>query len=89
MTAGAVAVATLMAGGSAAGAASAAERPAAVADAPDIPVANVKAHLTQLQSIATANGGNPPPRRPRDHAARGYVGAALEAARLTPPRHEL
>lgn len=32
--------------------------PARVAAAPDIPVANVKAHLTQLQSIATANGGN-------------------------------
>ncbi|MFC7471351.1 hypothetical protein ACFQVA_33305 [Actinomadura keratinilytica] len=26
--------------------------------APDIPVSSVKAHLTQLQSIATANGGN-------------------------------
>ena len=31
--------------------------PAALAAAPNISVANVKAHLTQLQSIATANGG--------------------------------
>ncbi|MGP4091722.1 peptidase M28, partial [Streptomyces sp. KR55] len=26
--------------------------------APDIPISNVKAHLAQFQSIATANGGN-------------------------------
>ena len=31
------------------------------------PVANVKAHLTQLQSIATANGGN------RAHGRPGYM----------------
>lgn len=64
LTAGAVAVVTLMAGGSAAGAASAPVHPAtptgtaAAAAAPDIPIANVKAHLRQLESIATANGGN-------------------------------
>ncbi|MET9192322.1 M28 family metallopeptidase [Streptomyces olivaceus] len=82
-TAGAVAVATLMAGGSAAGAASAAERPAAVADAPDIPVANVKAHLTQLQSIATANGGNRAHGRPGYQASLDYVRAELDAAGFT------
>ena len=30
--------------------------PAAALAAPDIPVASVKAHLAQFQSIATANG---------------------------------
>jgi aminopeptidase S len=34
---------------------------------PDIAVAGVKAHLTQLQSIATANGGN------RAHGKAGYL----------------
>ena len=32
--------------------------PTAVAVSPDISVANTQAHLNQLQSIATANGGN-------------------------------
>ena len=50
-----VAAAALLTGGSIAGAAPA---PVAAAAAPDLPVANVKAHLAQLQSIATANGGN-------------------------------
>ncbi|ATL29751.1 M28 family metallopeptidase [Streptomyces formicae] len=36
------------------------------AAAPDIPVANVKAHLSELQSIASANGGN------RAHGSAGY-----------------
>jgi aminopeptidase S len=35
--------------------------------APDIPLANVKNHLTQLQNIATANGGN------RAHGRPGYL----------------
>src|SRR4051794_9092454 len=40
---------------------------APLAAAPDIAVANVKAHLSQLQSIATANGGN------RAHGRSGYL----------------
>jgi aminopeptidase S len=44
-----------------------AARTALAAAAPDIPVASVKAHLTQLQSIATANGGN------RAHGRAGYL----------------
>lgn len=40
--------------------------PTSALAAPDIPLANVKAHLTQLQSIATANGGN------RAHGRAGY-----------------
>ncbi|GAA3813464.1 M28 family metallopeptidase [Streptomyces coacervatus] len=69
----------LLTGGSITGAAPA---PAAAA-APDISVANVKAHLAQLQSIATANGGN------RAHGSAGYkasldyVKAKLDAAGFT------
>jgi len=69
----------LLTGGSIAGAAPS----PAVAAAPDISVANVKAHLTQLQSIATANGGN------RAHGSAGYkasldyVKAKLDAAGFT------
>ncbi|MFF1698200.1 M28 family metallopeptidase [Streptomyces sp. NPDC058257] len=40
--------------------------PAPKAAAPDISVANVQAHLSQLQSIASANGGN------RAHGSAGY-----------------
>jgi aminopeptidase S len=83
LTAGAVAVATLMTGGSVAGAASASEHPAAVAAAPDIPIANVKAHLTQLQSIAAANGGNRAHGRPGYQASLDYVKAKLDAAGFT------
>ncbi|RPF35521.1 M28 family metallopeptidase [Streptomyces sp. TLI_185] len=69
----------LLTGGSIAGAA---PSPAAAA-APDISVANVKAHLAQLQSIATANDGN------RAHGSAGYkasldyVKAKLDAAGFT------
>ena len=58
----------LLTTGSAAGAVPAPDSAPAVelAAAPDLPVANVKAHLTQLQSIATANGGN------RAHGRAGY-----------------
>ncbi|MFD5282054.1 M28 family metallopeptidase [Streptomyces rubrogriseus] len=91
LTAGAVAVATLMAGGSAAGAASAPAHPAAptgtaataAAAAPDIPIANVKAHLTRLQSIATANGGNRAHGRAGYRASLDYVKAKLDAAGFT------
>jgi aminopeptidase S len=80
-TAAAVAAVSLLAGGSVAGAAPAA-RPA-VAAAPDIPVANVKAHLTQLQSIATANGGNRAHGRAGYKASLDYVKARLDAAGFT------
>ncbi|MQS15021.1 M20/M25/M40 family metallo-hydrolase [Streptomyces kaniharaensis] len=57
--------------------------PKAVPDAPGIPVANVKAHLARLQSIADANGGN------RAHGSSGYqasidyVKGQLDAAGFT------
>ncbi|MGX1909770.1 M28 family metallopeptidase [Streptomyces phaeochromogenes] len=57
--------------------------PARVAAAPDIPVANVKAHLTQLQSIATANGGNRAHGRTGYKASLDYVKAKLDAAGFT------
>ncbi|GHC70645.1 M28 family metallopeptidase [Streptomyces flavofungini] len=57
--------------------------PPRAAAAPDIPVANVKAHLSQLQSIASANGGN------RSHGSAGYkasidyIKGKLDAAGFT------
>jgi aminopeptidase S len=48
--------------------------------APDIPVANVQAHLNQLQSIATANGGNRAHGRPGYRASVDYVKGQLDAA---------
>ncbi len=51
--------------------------------APDIPVANVKAHLTQLQSIATANSGNRAHGRPGYKASLDYIKAKLDAAGFT------
>ncbi|MFE1236659.1 M28 family metallopeptidase [Streptomyces tendae] len=86
LTAGAVAVATLVTGGSAAGAATAPAHPVAdgtAAAAPDIPIANVKAHLSQLQSIATANGGNRAHGRAGYQASLNYVKAKLDAAGFT------
>ncbi|KOU32155.1 Leupeptin-inactivating enzyme 1 [Streptomyces sp. WM6372] len=50
---------------------------------PDIPVANVKAHLAQLQSIATANGGNRAHGRTGYKASIDYVKAKLDAAGFT------
>ncbi|MDF3143852.1 MULTISPECIES: M28 family metallopeptidase [unclassified Streptomyces] len=79
--AAAVVTATLLASGSIADAAPAADVEAAAA--PDIPVANVKAHLTQLQSIATANGGNRAHGRPGYKASLDYVKAKLDAAGYT------
>ena len=82
VTATAVVVAvSLLAGGSIAGAAPAGTT--ALAAAPDIPVANVKAHLTQLQSIATANGGNRAHGRAGYRASLDYVKAKLDAAGFT------
>ncbi|MGP3751439.1 M28 family metallopeptidase [Streptomyces sp. IBSNAI001] len=57
--------------------------PAAPAAAPDIPLADVKAHLTQLQSIATANGGNRAHGRAGYKASVDYVKAKLDAAGYT------
>lgn len=74
-----VAAASLLVGGSIAGAAPA----PAVAAAPDIPVAGVKAHLAQLQSIATANGGNRAHGRAGYKASLDYVKAKLDAAGYT------
>ncbi|MEU3945916.1 M28 family metallopeptidase [Streptomyces sp. NPDC029526] len=80
--AGAVATATLLAGGTAsAGAAPAPAQRAAAA--PDIPVANVKAHLSRLQSIATANGGNRAHGRPGYQASLTYLKDQLDAAGFT------
>ncbi|WP_328879972.1 M28 family metallopeptidase [Streptomyces sp. NBC_00299] len=79
LTAGTVAAVLLLTGGSIAGAAPA----PSVAAAPDIPVASVKAHLTQLQSIAAANGGNRAHGRPGYKASLDYVKAKLDAAGYT------
>ncbi|MFJ7158430.1 M28 family metallopeptidase [Streptomyces sp. NPDC101118] len=60
--------------------------PAAVAEAPtppDIPLANVKAHLSQLQTIATNNGGNRAHGRTGYKASIDYVKAKLDAAGYT------
>ncbi|TXS72671.1 M28 family peptidase, partial [Streptomyces sp. me109] len=57
--------------------------PTAAAAAPDIPVANVKSHLAQLQSIATANGGNRAHGRTGYKASVDYVKAKLDAAGFT------
>ncbi|MFB7057951.1 M28 family metallopeptidase [Streptomyces vinaceus] len=56
---------------------------AAAPTPPDIPVANVKAHLAQLQSIATANGGNRAHGRAGYKASIDYVKAKLDAAGFT------
>ncbi|MEV1286980.1 M28 family metallopeptidase [Micromonospora sp. NPDC049679] len=56
---------------------------AAPAAPPDIALANVKAHLTQFQSIATANGGNRAHGRPGYLASVNYVKAQLDAVGYT------
>ncbi|MEO3875661.1 M28 family peptidase [Nonomuraea sp. B12E4] len=57
--------------------------PAQAAAAPDISLANVKAHLTQFQSIATANGGNRAHGRPGYLASANYVRNLLNTAGFT------
>ncbi|MGS2614588.1 M28 family metallopeptidase [Micromonospora sp. LZ34] len=57
--------------------------PATLAAAPDIPLANLKAHLTQFQSIATANGGNRAHGRPGYLASVNYVKGQLDAVGFT------
>ncbi|MGN9809697.1 M28 family metallopeptidase [Micromonospora sp. BQ11] len=82
----AAAAATALTASSAAAAPTAPARavasPAALA-APDIPLANVKAHLTQFQSIATANGGNRAHGRPGYLASVNYVKGQLDAVGFT------
>ncbi|MFW6693616.1 M28 family metallopeptidase [Streptomyces sp. MAR4 CNX-425] len=51
--------------------------------APDIPVANVQAHLSRFQSIAAANGGNRAHGRPGYRASLDYVRQQLDAAGFT------
>ncbi|HEV7648159.1 MAG TPA: M28 family metallopeptidase [Actinophytocola sp.] len=71
------------------GTASGAEAPALspaqaqIAAAPDIPVADVQAHLAQLQQIADANGGNRAHTEPGFRASLDYVKAQLDAAGYT------
>ncbi|MGW4030309.1 M28 family metallopeptidase [Streptomyces sp. NPDC004838] len=60
-----------------------AQRAGAALAAPDIPLANVKAHLSQFQSIATANGGNRAHGRTGYRASLDYVKAKLDAAGYT------
>ncbi|MEX0173517.1 M28 family metallopeptidase [Streptomyces sp. LMG1-1-1.1] len=55
----------------------------AAAAAPDIPLANVKQHLADLQSIATANGGNRAHGRTGYKASIDFVKAKLDAAGYT------
>jgi aminopeptidase S len=57
--------------------------PASALAAPDIPLANVKAHLSELQSIATANGGNRAHGRAGYKASIDYVKAKLDSAGFT------
>ncbi|MGW6564537.1 M28 family metallopeptidase [Streptomyces sp. NPDC054975] len=57
--------------------------PAAIAAAPDIPLANVKQHLADLQSIANANGGNRAHGRTGYKASIDFVKAKLDAAGFT------
>ncbi|MEH0445742.1 MULTISPECIES: M28 family metallopeptidase [unclassified Streptomyces] len=80
--AGAASIVMLLTVGSTVGAAPA-PGSAPLAAAPDIPVANVKAHLAQLQSIATANGGNRAHGRAGYKASLDYAKAKLDAAGYT------
>ncbi|WP_204019213.1 M28 family metallopeptidase, partial [Sphaerimonospora thailandensis] len=49
-------------------------------EAPDIPVGNVTAHLSQLQSIATSNGGNRASGTAGYTASLNYIKGKLDAA---------
>ncbi|MFM9446651.1 M28 family metallopeptidase [Streptomyces acidiscabies] len=78
-----VAGVTLFATGVTGSAAGAASSTGTLAAAPDISVADVKAHLSQLQSIATANGGNRAHGRAGYLASVNYVKGKLDAAGFT------
>ncbi|MEU3396115.1 M28 family metallopeptidase [Streptomyces filamentosus] len=69
--------------GALAGAAPASAAPSGAAAVPDIAVANVKQHLADLQSIATANGGNRAHGRAGYKASIDFVKAKLDAAGFT------
>ncbi len=69
--------------GALAGAAPASAAPAGTTAVPDIAVANVKQHLADLQSIATANGGNRAHGRTGYKASIDFVKAKLDAAGFT------
>ncbi|MFL4946143.1 M28 family metallopeptidase [Streptomyces sp. MMS24-I31] len=75
-----VTAAVVLTGQATTGAAAAAT---AAAAAPDLPVANVKAHLAQLQSIATASGGNRAHGRTGYKASLDYVKGKLDEAGFT------
>ncbi|MET8683058.1 M28 family metallopeptidase [Streptomyces sp. NPDC004732] len=79
----AVGAATLAIGGLLATATPSAAAPSPTLAAPDIPLANVKAHLSQFQSIASANGGNRAHNRPGYKASLDYVKGKLDAAGFT------
>ncbi|MCC5031925.1 M28 family metallopeptidase [Streptomyces sp. WAC 00631] len=81
-TAAAVALLAPAAAASAASAAESAPRASAAA-APDIPLSAVKGHLSDLQSIASANGGNRAHGRPGYKAAVDHIKAKLDAAGYT------
>ncbi|MGW2018357.1 M28 family metallopeptidase [Streptomyces sp. NPDC001927] len=72
-----------LAGFTGASATAAPAAPAAPTAAPDIPLANVKQHLTDLQAIATANGGNRAHGRTGYKASIDFVKAKLDAAGFT------
>ncbi|TDB73646.1 M20/M25/M40 family metallo-hydrolase [Actinomadura sp. KC216] len=80
--AAALALSTLLPGATASASPPAASpaAPAARAAAPDIPLANLKAHLSQLQSIASSNGGSRSHGRPGFRASIDFVKAKLDAA---------
>ena len=82
----AAAVSAVLAGLVAGPAAAAPAAAPTILAAPDISLADVKAHLTQLQSIATANGGNRAHGRPGYLASVNYVKGRLDAAGFTPRR---
>ncbi len=69
--------------GALAGAVPATAAPAGATAAPDLSVAAVKQHLTDLQSIATANGGNRAHGRPGYKASIDFVKAKLDAVGFT------
>jgi aminopeptidase S len=85
VTLGTVALTGTLAYGTATGAQAPALSPqqAQIAAAPDIPGADVQAHLAQLQQIADANGGNRAHGEPGFRAGLDYIKGALDAAGFT------
>jgi aminopeptidase S len=63
--------------------ANAAPAPPETLAAPDIPLTAVKTHLTQLQTIATNNGGNRAHGRPGYRASLDYIKGQLDAVGYT------